>query len=123
MSNKEEKAREYALNMHKTEYGYDKFDIQEAYETDWDEALKSQWVSVEERLPNVGTRVLVLTSKGKILVTFRYIPKDTYGNILGEAEWQGSRALGKSIIAWMPIPSFEEILKDNKHVLERLKNK
>ena len=122
MKNKEEKAKEYSENIMRLDY-IGEVAVEQAYKKGWDEALKSQWVMVEERLPNVGTRVLVLTSKGKILVTFRYILKDTYGNILGEAEWQGSRALGKSIIAWMPIPSFDEILEANKDVLERLKNK
>ena len=61
MSKKEEKAKEYSKEYE--EYNW-RLISEQAYEEGWDEALKSQWVSVEERLPNVGTRVLVLTSKG-----------------------------------------------------------
>lgn len=135
MDNKEQKSKEYADWLHNEVeefYGrkcerkdmyYRSGEIMAAYETGWDEALKSQWININDSLPNTGVKVLVLTSKGKILVTFRYIPKDIYGNVLGEAEWQGSSALGKSIIAWMPIPSFDKILEDNKDVLKRLKDK
>lgn len=138
--NKEEKSKDYAelkikqydKNNTIESYGmyramqqcnFDGFDIQEAFEEGWDKALKSQWIKVEDELPKLGVSVLVLTNNGKILVTFRYVPKDIYGKILGKTEWNGSRVLGNSILAWMPIPSFDNILEDNKDVLQRLKDK
>ena len=95
----------------------------DSYLHGWNEALRNQWVSVEEQLPKERVKVLVLTTNKKIAISFRYTPKDIYGKVLGNDEWQGSSALNKCIIAWMPIPSFDEILEANKDVLQRLKNK
>lgn len=128
---KEEKAIEYAkmrygCNNGNRETGNEIAKViacRVGFEAGWDGALKSVWIKVEDELPKVGVKVLVLTYNGKILVTFRYIPKDIYGKILGEAEWNGSKDLGNSIIAWMPIPSFDKILEDNKDVFKRLKDK
>ena len=126
------KVRQYDKNNTIEKYGmyramsqcnFDGFDIQETFEEGWDEALKNQWVSVNERLPQIREKVLVLTTNKKIAISFRYTPKDIYGKVLGNEEWQGSSALNKCIIAWMPIPSFDKILGDNKDVLQRLKDK
>lgn len=78
-----------------------------------DEHPKSPWISVEERLPDYGKEVLVLYEYGgKIL-----IQQSCY---LGEIDW----GFGSSrILAWMPIPSFDEILEANRDVLERIKEK
>ena len=95
----------------------------DGYIAGWDEALKNQWIRVEEQLPKERVKVLVLTTNKKITISFRYTPKDIYGKVLGNDEWQGSSALNKCIIAWMPIPSFDEILETNKDVLKRLKYK
>lgn len=122
MSKKEKTAKSYAQEC----YPYSeemRMQCEQHYEAGWDKALKSQWVSVKERMPYLGQKVLVLTSNKKVVVSFRYILKDCCGNLLRGAEWNGSRALGDSIIAWMPIPSFDDILAGNKDVLKRLKEK
>lgn len=113
----------YGMHRAMQQCNFDGFDIQEAFEEGWDEAMKSQWAKVEDELPKVGVKVLVLTTNKKIAISFRYTPKDIYGKVLGNDEWQGSSALNKCIIAWMPIPSFDKILEDNKDVLKRLKDK
>lgn len=76
-------------------------------------AKQSPWISVEERLPNYKEEVLVLYEyKGEI-----QIQQNPY---LGEKDWKfGSN----KILAWLPIPSFDEILEVNRDVLERIKEK
>ena len=50
------------------------------------------------------------------------IPHDTSNH--NNPNWHWSKAVNKDdVIAWMPIPSFDEILEANKDVLERLKDK
>lgn len=84
---------------------------------------KTQWVNVKEQLPQVGISVLVLTSNSKVSISKRYQPKDCKGNNIGTVMWRGSFTFQNSIIAWMPIPSFDDILQVNKDVLKRLKDK
>lgn len=117
---KEQKAKEYADSI--PQFDDRKRYCYEDFIAGWDEALKSQWVKVEDELPKVGVKVLVLTTNKKIAISFRYTPKDIYGKVLGNDEWQGSSALNKCIIAWTPIPSFDTILQANKDVLKRLKD-
>lgn len=95
----------------------------DAYLHGWNEALRSQWVGVEEKLPVEGEIVLVLTSNGKVSTSKRYQPKDCKGRNVGLVTWKGSSTFVNSIIAWMPIPSFDDIIEDNKDVLQRLKDK
>ena len=76
-------------------------------------AKQSPWISVEDRLPDYLEKVLVLYEyKGEI-----QIQQSSY---LGEKDWKfGSN----KILAWLPIPSFDEILEANRDVLERIKEK
>lgn len=74
---------------------------------------QSPWISVEEWLPDYLEKVLVLYEyKGEI-----QIQQNSY---LGEKDWKfGSN----KILAWLPIPSFDEILEANRDVLERIQEK
>lgn len=45
-----------------------------------------KWIKVDDRLPEVDVNVIALTSKGKVMVTSMYIPKDCRGKVLGKAE-------------------------------------
>ena len=63
----------------------------------------SSWISIEKRLPPVGTKVLVKTKNGNCLVSSMYIPTDCKGTVLGGKQWKGSGALKDSIVKWMPI--------------------
>lgn len=121
--NKERKSKEYADWPHKLveefyerkcaehDFYYKKADIQLAFQSGWDEALKNQWTKVEDELPDVDISVLVLTSNKKVSMSKRYQPKDCKGNDVGLVCWIGSYAFVNSIVAWMPIPPFDEILK------------
>lgn len=68
------------------------------------------WIKAENRLPDVDVNVIALTSRGKVMVTSMYIPKDCRGEVLGKAEWHGSSTVTASITHWMPIvlPKEEE---------------
>lgn len=67
-------------------------------------AKQSPWISVEERLPNYKEEVLVLYEyEGRI-----QIQQSLY---LGQKDWRFSSS---RILAWMPIPSFDEILESNR---------
>lgn len=75
------------------------------------------WISVEERLPE---------SKEKVLVLNRMKHHDKYfvsENIYINGIWAAKSAMYYEEIAWMPIPSFDEILEANRDVLERIKYK
>ena len=60
----------------------------------------------------------------RIVVDATFIPPSTDGDVwqyfIGEIVWYFGNS---KIIAWMPIPSFDKILEDNKDVLQRLKDK
>lgn len=78
------------------------------------QAEQSPWISVEERLPEEEKEVLVLYEFRSVFM----IQEDFY---FGQGErWNWG---GNKILAWMYIPSFDEILKANKDVLERIKEK
>lgn len=64
----------------------------------------SSWISIEKRLPPVGTKVLVKTKNGNCLVSSMYVPTDCKGTVLGEKQWKGSGTLKDSIVKWKPIP-------------------
>lgn len=116
--NKKEKAFEYA----KMRYGNNGNETQNeiakmiacrvGYEAGWDEALKNKWTKVEDELPERMEEVFVIYEyQGYIqIATSCYI---------GEIVWYFGNS---KIIAWMPIPSFDEILESNKDVLKRLKD-
>ena len=72
--------------------------------TEWQK--NNMWISVKEELPDVDKQCFVITKNGKCSVSSMYIPKDCYGNVLGEKEWKGSLSFKESIVAWMQIPEF-----------------
>lgn len=120
--NKESKSREYANWLHsniENFYGhvcdkgnkyYDIGDICIAFQTGWERALNSQWVIVEEKMPEKCKNVIVLHSNMVVGVS-AYHCDNNWSNFEDD------------IIAWMPIPSFDDILEANKDVLKRLKDK
>lgn len=63
----------------------------------------SDWISVNDRLPEVDTMVFICTHNNKCGISSMYIPSDCYGKVLGEKEWRGSSAMRTSITHWMPI--------------------
>lgn len=77
-------------------------------------AKQSPWVSVVERLPEEEKEVLVLYEFRSVFM----IQEDFYCGQGERWNWGGNK-----ILAWMPIPSFDEILEANRDVLERIKEK
>ena len=74
---------------------------------------QSPWINVKERLPDY---------EGKFLVLYEYEGEMQIQELfyIGEKRM----VFGSSeVLAWMPIPSFDEILEANKDVLERIKEK
>lgn len=119
MDTKEQKAKEYAESITGLDY-MGEVEAERAYLSGWDEALKSQWISVKDRMPSEWQSVFILLiEKNDIKVTEAiYIGENgtwVYGDTL--------IPYNKNLLAWMPIPSFEEILQANKDVLKRLKDR
>lgn len=92
------------------------------------------WVSVEERLPEEGQRILVgflfyYKYHDREAQSRRYIDTFTYkyGVWVGDngESYPGKELTRRDIkvICWQPIPSFDEILEANRDVLERIKEK
>lgn len=74
---------------------------------------QSPWINVKERLPEY---------EGKVLVLYEYEGEMQIQELfyIGEKRM----VFGSSeVLAWMPIPSFDEILEANRDVLERIKEK
>lgn len=78
---------------------------------------RSPWININERLPKNKDKILVLSRMNTSGNYFVY--EDSYD----DKEWAVSSAAHYIRVAWMPIPSFDEILEANKDVLERIKKK
>lgn len=97
---------------------------------DW-QSKKSPWISVEERLPEENENIIIMCKHGAIFngtycngVWFcmdGYI-HDMYKDNPIYSSMSSIPPLWEPV-AWMPIPSFDEILEANKDVLERIKEK
>lgn len=83
------------------------------------QSKQSPWISVKERLPEEGQKVFVLTmccGVSRILIE-RFYKTNAFDK---DNRW----IFGNSIVlAWFPIPSFDEILEANRDTLERIKQK
>lgn len=83
------------------------------------QSKQSPWISVKERLPEEGQKVFVLTmccGVSRILIE-RFYKINAFDK---DNRW----IFGNSIVlAWFPIPSFDDILEENRDVLERIKEK
>lgn len=79
----------------------------------------SDWISVNDRLPEVDTIVLIHTTNNKCGISSMYIPKDCHGNVLGEKKWHGCGAMKNAITHWQPIV-FPKKEKTNEIQTEKL---
>lgn len=76
------------------------------------QSKQSPWISVEERLPEELTSVLVRSEyEGKSLYEVAFV-------INGKWKCRNGKPTH-----WTPIPSFDQILEANKYVLQRMKEK
>ena len=83
------------------------------------QAKQSLWISVEERLPKEGQKVFVLV----MWYDIPCIREEKFcrnSNLDKKGMWIHGNSI---VLAWMPIPSFDEILEANRDVLERIKEK
>jgi hypothetical protein len=88
-------------------------------------ARQPLWISVEERLPEDFQKVLILrTYIGAKSRERRYeVFTQTFFKEYGLKICETRKNLKEKVLAWMPIPSFDEILEANRDVLERIKEK
>ncbi len=85
-------------------------------------AEQSPWISVEERLPEEGNPVLIRLKDGVIRLACYDIEEDS--NIHFWNDNYAYESIGSwDVTHWCHIPSFDNILKANKDVLERIKEK
>lgn len=83
---------------------------------EWEEK-QSPWIKVIERLPENNDNVLALN---RMNISGKYfVSGDSYDG----KEWSVGFAMHYTRVAWMPIPSFDEIIESNMDVLERIKEK
>lgn len=81
------------------------------------QSKQSPWISVEDKLPSLNQKVIVYNGK-QVYISHRTekdYAKDTNSFLYGLQTY--------NVVAWMPIPSFDEILEANRDVLERIKEK
>lgn len=81
---------------------------------------KSPWISVEERLPDPDKEVLLYVKNSILHYVVGWLRINKGYN---KSMWALSNGWveDKDITHWMYIPSFDEILKANRDVLERIK--
>lgn len=73
------------------------------------QSKQSPWINVKERLPEEEQKVFVLTMGYGV----PYIQKETFRRS-NNLDIKGIWTHGNSIVlAWLPIPSFDDILKNN----------
>lgn len=97
---------------------------------DW-QSKQSPWISVKERLPEENENIIIMCEHGAIFnglycngVWFcmdGYI-YDTYKDSPIYSSMSSIPSLWEPI-AWMPIPSFDQILEANRDVLQRTEKK
>ncbi len=86
------------------------------------QSKQSPWISVKERLPEEGKRVV-------FILEWRGIHRGYFAGLYKKGKWETEERVYDTIsfhgivVAYMPIPSFDEILEANRDVLERIKEK
>ena len=108
----EEVAREAAEDCYECHYD-DSLEmrlVKEAFRqgVEW-QSKQSPWISVKERLPEEEQKVFVLTMRYGV----PYIQKEKFrrsSNLDTKERWIHGNSI---VLAWLPIPSFDEILKNN----------
>lgn len=95
------------------------------------QSKQSPWISVKERLPEENENIIIMCEHGAIFngtycngVWFcmdGYI-HDIYKSNPVYSSMSSIPSLWEPV-AWMPIPSFDDILEANKDILERIKQK
>lgn len=79
------------------------------------QSKQSPWISVKERLPEENKEYLVVLDN-RVIYVAQYNKNNKSWLIYGTGYTY-------NVVAYMPIPSFDEILEANRDVLERIKEK
>lgn len=79
------------------------------------QSKQSPWISVKERLPEENKEYLVVLDN-RVVYVAQYNKNNKSWLIYGTGYTY-------NVVAYMPIPSFDEILETNRDVLERIKQK
>ena len=118
----EDAAKEAAEDCYECHYddGYEMRLVKEAFRqgAEW-QSKQSPWISVNERLPEEGQKVFVLVMcYGTPCIREEKFRRSS--NLDTKERWIHGNSI---VLAWFPIPSFDGILKSNRDVLERIKEK
>jgi len=88
------------------------------------QAKQSPWISVEKQLPNDYKEKLILLKDRQVRVAILNEEDNEYNTYYFWYDREADETFDlEDVIAWMPIPSFNEILEANKDVLQRIKGK
>ena len=123
----EEVAREAAEDCYECHYD-DSLEmrlVKEAFRqgAEW-QSKQSPWISVKERLPEPNKLILCrMVSNGAIVSGYIVVSSGRSPYVATDGGFEFEDWNGYECDMWMPIPSFDEILEDNKDVLERIKEK
>lgn len=88
------------------------------------QSKQSPWISVNERLPEPNKLVLCrMVSNGAIVSGYIVVSPGRSPYVATDGGFEFEDWNGYECDMWMPIPSFDEILEENRDVLERIKQK
>ena len=88
------------------------------------QSKQSPWISVKERLPEPNKLVLCrMVSNGAIVSGYIVVSSGRSPYVATDGGFEFEDWSGYECDMWMPIPSFDEILEENRDVLERIKQK
>lgn len=99
--------------------------VKEAFRqgAEW-QSKQSPWISVNERLPDPNKIVLCrMVSNGAIVSGYIVVSSGRSPYVATDGGFEFEDWNGYECDMWMPIPSFDEILEENRDVLERIKEK
>jgi hypothetical protein len=111
----EEAAREYSNDCRNRQRHCEPYCIVDFISgAEW-QSKQSPWISVKERLPEENKEYLVVLDN-RVIYVAQYNKNNKSWLIYGTGYTY-------NVVAYMPIPSFDEILEENRDVLERIKEK
>lgn len=85
---------------------------------------QSPWISVKERLPEPNKLVLCrMVSNGAIVSGYIVVSSGRSPYVATDGGFEFEDWNDYECDMWMPIPSFDDILEENRDVLERIKEK
>lgn len=88
------------------------------------QSKQSPWISVKERLPEPNKLVLCrMVSNGAIVSGYIVVSSGRSPYVATDGGFEFEDWNDYECDMWMPIPSFDDILEENRDVLERIKEK